>query len=168
MITKENFPIMMAAFCGLLERQQRERLVAQGFNPEIHNHKVRSETGKKYVYIICGSSGKYMIEIKTGNIFGIKGYGQVHKGHFYGTLETVNEYFWGEYYPTRLDGKLGVQKANGCPAITHAPEVDPQPLVPDNGGGNIGPNEDTVCPGGTACGDPICQEERLKRGLLVA
>ena len=38
-----------------------------------------------------------MIENSTGDIWGIKGYGVVHKGHHYGTLDTVDAYFWGGY-----------------------------------------------------------------------
>lgn len=117
-----QFPTLMAAFCGLLERQQEERLVAQGMTPARHNVKVTAKTGRRFVNVDIGTGGRYMVEILTGNIFGIKGYGQVHKGHFYGTLETVSEYFWGDYYPRRYDGKLGKQKANGCPEITHAPK----------------------------------------------
>ena len=46
-------------------------------------------------------SGRYMIENATGGIYGIKGYGRVHKGHRYGTLATVGEWFWGGYSAQR-------------------------------------------------------------------
>lgn len=55
--------------------------------------------GRIYDKIDIGGSGKLMIERSTGVIFGIKGYGKVHKGHAYGTLDTVAEWYWGEYYP---------------------------------------------------------------------
>ena len=42
-------------------------------------------------------SGRYMIENATGVIYGIKGYGRVHKGHRYGTLATAGDWFWGGY-----------------------------------------------------------------------
>ena len=48
-----------------------------------------------------GWSGKYMVENSTREIFGIKGYGKVHKGHRYGTLETISKFYWGEYTPHR-------------------------------------------------------------------
>jgi len=96
-----------------------------------------SKPGTKYCKVDVGSSGKYMVEVATGNIFGIKGYGQVHKGHFYGTLDTMDEYFWGDYYPRKKDGSSRVQKANGCPVITKAPalptvqaEPEWEPMVP--------------------------------------
>jgi len=116
-----QFPTLLAAFCVLLERQQAERMVSQGLNPALHNHKVRADIGRKFAHIVCGTTSKFMVEVATGNIFGTKGVQQVHRGHFYGTLETTGEYFWCEYYPSRLDGKLKKQKGNSAPVITHAP-----------------------------------------------
>ena len=53
--------------------------------------------GKKYTKIDVGSSGKYMVVNDTGEIFGIKAYGVIHRGHRYGTLDTINNYYWGGY-----------------------------------------------------------------------
>jgi hypothetical protein len=49
-------------------------------------------------------SGFLMIENDTGMIFGIKGYGVVHRGHYYGTLDTAGQWFWGNYGPEKLTG----------------------------------------------------------------
>jgi hypothetical protein len=57
--------------------------------------------GKKYTKVDVGTSGKFMID-SYGNILGIKGYGVIHRGHQYGTLDTINEWFWGEYHPVRI------------------------------------------------------------------
>jgi hypothetical protein len=43
-----------------------------------------------------------MIENATGVIYGIKGYGRVHKGHRYGTLDTAGQWFWGNYGPMKV------------------------------------------------------------------
>lgn len=63
------------------------------------------KSGPKYTKVDVGPahnmSGKYMIENSTGIIYGIKGYGVVHKGHCYGTLDTVDEYYWGGYTAVR-------------------------------------------------------------------
>jgi len=56
--------------------------------------------GKKYTKVDVGSSGKFMID-EDGNIFGIKGYGVIHRGKHYGTLDTIDNYFWGYYYPLK-------------------------------------------------------------------
>jgi hypothetical protein len=42
---------------------------------------------------------------REGNIFGIKGYGQIHRGHYYGTLDTIENWYWGDYaaYPRKKD-----------------------------------------------------------------
>ncbi len=61
--------------------------------------------GNKYIKIdvgpSCNPSGKLMIDTE-GNIFGIKGYGKIHHGHCYGTLDTIDNYFWGNYYPVKV------------------------------------------------------------------
>lgn len=52
--------------------------------------------GNKYTKIDVGSSGKYMVDA-DGNIFGIKAYGVIHRGQRYGTLDTIDNYYWGGY-----------------------------------------------------------------------
>lgn len=63
--------------------------------------------GKLYTKVNVGPrhnmSGKFMIEHATGIIFGIKGYGQVHKGHRYGTIDTIDEWDWSRYQIRRKD-----------------------------------------------------------------
>lgn len=54
---------------------------------------------KKYACVDVGRSGAFMVDLATGEIFGIKGYGKIHRGHRYGTVETANRYHWGPYYP---------------------------------------------------------------------
>ena len=89
-------------FAIMLEQQQVERLRKQNLACEgnIRNSKVTLKPGNKYTKVDVGDSGKYMVD-KQGNIFGIKSYGQVHKGHHYGTLDTIDNYYWGEYTARR-------------------------------------------------------------------
>jgi hypothetical protein len=51
--------------------------------------------GRVYTKVDVGPphnmSGRYMIDNRTGVIYGIKGYGQVHKGRRYGTLATARK-----------------------------------------------------------------------------
>jgi len=58
--------------------------------------------GKKWDKIDLGQSGKLMVDRDTGEIFGIKGYGVVHKGHPFGTLDTIADWYWGDYKPRRI------------------------------------------------------------------
>lgn len=44
--------------------------------------------GKKYTKVDVGYSGKYMID-NDGNVYGIKGYGQINKKKFYGNLKDI-------------------------------------------------------------------------------
>jgi hypothetical protein len=62
---------------------------------------VHIKPGLKYIKVDVGESGKYMVEASTGDIYGIKAYGVIHRGHHYGNLDTINEYFWGDYTAQR-------------------------------------------------------------------
>ena len=53
-----------------------------------YSSKVNIKHGRKYTKIDLNDSGRYMVD-KEGNIFGIKAYGVIHRGHRYGTLDTV-------------------------------------------------------------------------------
>lgn len=88
-------------FAAKLQAESIVRLQEQGLACEgnIIGAQTRVKLGAKYAKVDIGSSGRFMVEILTGNIYGIKGYGQVHKGHQYGTLDTINDWFWGGYYP---------------------------------------------------------------------
>ena len=85
-------------FAELLERQQIERLKVNnlGCDANVRNSKVTIKQGKKYTKVDVGDSGKYMVD-EEGNIFGIKAYGVIHRGHYFGTLDTINQYDWGGY-----------------------------------------------------------------------
>ena len=88
----------ITTFIKLLEDEQLERLRQEQLDCEanIHNHKVSVKEGKKYIKIDVGPSGKYMID-QEGGIYGIKAYGVIHRGHYYGTLNTIHNYYWGDY-----------------------------------------------------------------------
>jgi hypothetical protein len=62
---------------------------------------VQVKPGKVYTKVDVGPrhnmSGKYMVDNETGIIYGIKAYGKVHKGHVYGTLDTIDAWDWGGY-----------------------------------------------------------------------
>jgi hypothetical protein len=114
----------LETFARLLEAEQIRALKDRGVACEANvlNAETSIKPGSKYVKVDVGTSGKFMVEIVSGNIFGIKGYGTPHKGHFYGTLDTIAEYDWSQYYPARKDGSMGLQPGRGaCPALTHAP-----------------------------------------------
>ena len=68
---------------------------------------VNIKPGKLYTKIDVGTSGKYMVDA-DGNIFGIKAYGVIHRGHHYGTLETIDNYYWGDYVAVKIRNKLEV------------------------------------------------------------
>lgn len=86
-------------FASLLERDQLIRLAEHGYTYPgwQDNAKVKVTMGKKYARVDVGSSGKYMVEVETGTIYGIKAYGVIHSGHAYGSLDTIHEWDWSGY-----------------------------------------------------------------------
>jgi hypothetical protein len=90
----------------LVLTQTRARLASQCSQWQADAEQVDVKPGPKYTKIDRGpghnKSGMLMIDNATGEIFGIKGYGRVHKGHRYGTLETVTDWYWGGYYPRKV------------------------------------------------------------------
>lgn len=85
---------------ALVEREYQARILRDypNFTPDMMTvETARLKMGRKYCNVDVGRSGKYMVELATGAIYGIKGYGVVHRGHYYGTLDTVDQYYWGEY-----------------------------------------------------------------------
>lgn len=92
------------ALCNKITQEGQERLTRKnlGCQTNLDNAVVHYKIGKKYIKIDVGNSGRYMID-QAGQIFGIKGYGVIHKGHFYGTLNTINLYNWGDYTARKLN-----------------------------------------------------------------
>lgn len=131
----------IAVFAQKVEQEQLQRLKEQELNclSNQNNHRTNVIPGKKYVKVNVGNSGRFMVEVETGNIFGTKGYGVIHRGHFYGTLDTIDEYFWGDYYPRHKVSPTAEQSdRHSCPKLTFAPDIafygDNIPRTRDNWG----------------------------------
>jgi hypothetical protein len=98
-------------FAEVVLTQQRERLARLYSQDHADNERVTVIPGRVYTKVDVGtkgfrdetkaSCGKFMVENATGIIYGIKGYGKVHKGHVYGTLDTVADWYWGDYSPEK-------------------------------------------------------------------
>lgn len=98
-----NFKEKIAAFVARLGAAQTARFAREYPNLEAPN--VHAHFGSKYVRVDVGDSGKYMVDL-DGNIFGIKGYGRVHKGHRYGTLDTIELWDWSGYHAVPLRAEV--------------------------------------------------------------
>jgi hypothetical protein len=91
----------VVALAAKIQTEQRARYVrdyGQTNADGVHftGWQVTIKPGRKYVNVDVGTSGKYMVD-PEGQIWGIKGYGVIHHGHFFGTLATVAEWDWSEY-----------------------------------------------------------------------
>ncbi len=73
---------------------QLEKDTQQGFQNIDKWHVNEKRKGKKFLYLDCGSSGAFLIEKETGELFNIKGYGvpdyNKKKKADIGNITTVN------------------------------------------------------------------------------
>lgn len=97
-------------FASLVESDQRTRYISDYGNghPDLvtgacatHFH-----MGRKFARVDVGSSGRYMVDLETGEIYGIKAYGVVHKGHRFGTIDTIQDWDWGGYRAHQRQSQL--------------------------------------------------------------
>lgn len=98
-----SFHQKLERFAQLLTKHGQAQLHADNLACEANlKHAVaRIVPGRKYFKVDVGNSGKYMVDAE-GRIFGIKAYGVIHRGHYYGTLDTIENYWWGRYRAQRL------------------------------------------------------------------
>ena len=85
------------------EDWERDQQRGMDYSLSIHERDMicKVKMGRKYANVDRGSSGCYMVDLATGEIFGIKGYGVIHRGHPYGTLDTLDAYDWSGYRAVR-------------------------------------------------------------------
>ena len=89
--------------CDKITKEGQAYLTKCGYSCQcnLDNAVAHYHIGKKYARVDIGGSGRYMVDLE-GNIFGIKAYGVIHKGHCYGTLDTIEEFFWGDYKARKI------------------------------------------------------------------
>ena len=90
-----TFPEKIERFRKLVEDEQAQRRKVD--YPSLSLDVVKIKEGKKYVNVDVGGSGKYMVIKDSQKIFGIKAYGVIHRGHPYGTLDTIDQWDWSQY-----------------------------------------------------------------------
>ena len=88
----------LAALCTRITDHYQDRLKKLDLACEANMQSsiARYSVKQKYIYIDVGSSGRYMIDRATEVIYGIKGYGVIHRGHSFGTIDNpVITSHWG-------------------------------------------------------------------------
>lgn len=94
-----TFNEKVEAFAEVLRNDITAHMNAQGFTGPVHDKakEVFIRPGKKYIKVDVETSGRYMVEEATDIIYGVKGYGVINKAKTYGTLDTLQDYSWGDY-----------------------------------------------------------------------
>jgi len=102
----------------LIEKETIAELHRQKLTMVADTYKCQLKMGKKYARLDIGAvhnmGGRYMVDLSTGEIFGIKAYGVIHRGHRYGTLDTIKQYFWGSYTATKKKCPHNWDDINKC------------------------------------------------------
>lgn len=96
-------------FAVLVQRQrqdEQERRYPNIVNPR----RTRVILGKRYAKIDVDNgpeswSGCYMVD-ERGDIYGIKAYGVIHRGHYYGNLDTIFDWDWSGYTGRKLNARV--------------------------------------------------------------
>ena len=98
-------PSTVEHFAQRLRAEQRARYACENPNLDAASLVVKTSQGPKYTKVDVGTgphlSGKYMVVNATGEIYGIKAYGVIHRGHAYGTLDTIDQWDWSGYVAVR-------------------------------------------------------------------
>ena len=77
-----------------------EQIAAKIFEINKNAYTLVIKEKRKYINIdTAAGSGKFMINKQTGGVFGTKGYGVIHTGHYYGDVSDVDT-------PTRMANVL--------------------------------------------------------------
>jgi len=122
MITEDQ----IKPFASLVETHQLGNLKLAGVDCEANriNSKTSIKIGKKFARVDVGSSGKYMVDLQTGEIFGIKAYGVVHRGHRFGTLDTIRDWYWGRYRAISADEARATGELTESPVLVEQAPYD--------------------------------------------
>lgn len=114
---ENSFEQRLESFAKKVEAQRIQSLIRDSvsYGPAKTEEQIRAtfgrsitvqiRPGKKYTKVDVGTSGMFMIDNSTEIIYGIKAYGVVHKGKVYGTLSTIDNFYWGEFRPVKLSKK---------------------------------------------------------------
>src|SRR6266850_1100256 len=104
----ENLTNKINDFAGRLESDTVARMKLDGHVQSTIDHHAKTTVvpGSKYTKVNIGGSGRYMVENSTGIIYWTKGYGVIHRGYSFGTVDTINDWDWSSYKAIRLAPKF--------------------------------------------------------------
>ena len=90
---------LLEQFVKCVEEQYNERMLR--IFPDSLRQFVKTEKGYKFIKVyLAKSDGKpdprYMVNRRTGEIYGVKSWTQINLRRQFGTLETATEYDWSE------------------------------------------------------------------------
>lgn len=110
-----DFVTKLAAFLALLEREMNEEVKTNHLI--LHEnaikagrrgyHHIGHEVGKRFIKVYTEhgqKSVRYFVDRETGVIFGAASWKKYNPNREYGTLDTINEWDWSDYYAVSKQG----------------------------------------------------------------
>ena len=74
---------------------------------------VRIRPRRRFVAIDIDTSGAYLVEVKTGEVVGIKAYGVPNYRHRYGNISDTSRFAWGAYRTPTKSREAPIPVAGG-------------------------------------------------------
>jgi hypothetical protein len=96
----------LAALCSKITFDTRFRLNSTGLSckANMENAKAEYTIGRTYAKIMQGDSVRYFVRLNDGMIFASKSWQAANFNRSYGTLDTIDQFDWGNYNPVAYDG----------------------------------------------------------------
>ena len=98
-----DFGIALDEFMSRVQSETNMRLIDRKLDCPGNMVKVAADYGKRFVRIVfvTGEGGhrsvRYFVEQSTGIIFAAQGWKQYNPKRSYGTLDTIDQFSWGDY-----------------------------------------------------------------------
>jgi len=111
-ITLADFYTMLPVFIQKLADERNEKINREmpTLGPTYHN--CGYDEGSRFVKVWDTQHGQkfvaYFVEKATGTIFGAKGWKMYNPNHEYGTLATMHEWDWSDFYAKHKEGKTSM------------------------------------------------------------
>lgn len=95
----DNLKEKLAAFAQLVQAESISRSSKDGLThtANAEYHKIGIYPGSKFTRISIGGGMRYCVRNEDGAIFAAKGTKGPNFNQFFGTLDTINQFYWGGY-----------------------------------------------------------------------
>jgi hypothetical protein len=103
-----DYNLKLHALVDAITAAQKERLKSNGFFSQVNDCYAYAESGRKYDKILIkhagGASVRYFVDKNDGTIYGSRSRLAPNLKWYFGTLETLDKWYWGDFHAVPLEG----------------------------------------------------------------